>query len=123
MEILNNQNSSIIDNHHNGTVKDFLENHITETSLLSFVSAYFNIYAYNLIKDKLDNAKEMRFLFGEPSFINNFDENKHTPRSFIYNKEIESISMIDNLKMSSIAKECKKWFEKENVQVRSLIEP
>jgi len=43
--------SGIWDNHHRGLVGDFLRGKILEGSDLSFVSAYFTIYAYAALKD------------------------------------------------------------------------
>ena len=60
---------SIRDNFSNGSVGDFLVDHIENNSNLSFVTAYFTIYAYEKLKPQLDNVKSLRLLFGEPRFI------------------------------------------------------
>ncbi len=52
-----------------GTVASFLKEKIRRDSELSFVSAYFTIYAYEALKTELNQAGRLRFLFGEPSFI------------------------------------------------------
>ena len=61
--------SSIRDNHTQGTVGDFLKQAISSNSEVSIVSAYFTIYAYHQLKDNLDAINNLKFLFGEPTFI------------------------------------------------------
>ena len=46
--------SGIWDNHHRGSVGNFIKERIIQGSDLSFVSAYFTIYAYAALKDQLD---------------------------------------------------------------------
>ena len=67
----NNNKSNIRDNYSNGSVGKFLEEHIEKDANLSFVSAYFTIYAYEKLKPQLDHVKSLRLLFGEPRFIKN----------------------------------------------------
>ena len=47
-------NSGIRDNHRRGNVADFLRAKLKTDSRLSVVSAYFTIYAYEALKDRLD---------------------------------------------------------------------
>lgn len=73
--------SNIRDNKTKETsVGAFLEKNIKESSTLSFVSAYFTIYAYKFLKDKLESISSLRFLFGEPNFI--LDPNKSSAKNF-----------------------------------------
>ena len=65
-----------------GTVADFLRDKIQDGSSLSIVSAYFTIYAFNKLRDELTNIKELRFLFGEPSFIGGIDPQKTESKAF-----------------------------------------
>ena len=61
--------SVIIDNYGKGKLHEFLEENLEEGSKVSIVSAYFTIYAYYQMKDKLNAIDELRFLFGEPAYI------------------------------------------------------
>ena len=61
--------SFVIDNKKRGSVGDKLKENILSGSKLSIVSAYFTIYAYKELKDKLDNIESLDFLFGEPTFL------------------------------------------------------
>jgi len=74
--------SSIRDNKNRGAVGQFLKNNIRPDSDLSIVSAYFKIYAYNQLKENLDSIKQLRFLFGEPTFIKAIDPSKTNKRDF-----------------------------------------
>jgi hypothetical protein len=75
--------SGIRDNRPNrGTVASFLKEKIHPGAKLSFVSAYFTIYAYEALKEQLDQAERLRFLFGEPSFIQGIDPEKRQQKSF-----------------------------------------
>src|SRR5438093_6110740 len=69
-------NSGIRDNHGRGLVGDFLQAKIKPGSRLSVVSAYFTIYAYETLKQHLDQIGHLDFLFGEPRFISSLDPEK-----------------------------------------------
>ena len=129
--------SGILDNKDRGNVGDYLKVNIEEGSNLLIISAYFTIYAYNALKDKLDNINELNFLFGEPTFIKNDNIQKY--RSFKVDEvnklrsDIESredtiidynydITLKEKLEQSSIAKECVKWIN-EKVKIKSMIKP
>ena len=75
-------NSGLRDNYSRGNVADFLRTKIREGSLLSVVSAYFTIYAYDALKTSLDRIDHLDFLFGEPSFLGRLDPNKNTGQIF-----------------------------------------
>ena len=57
--------SAIKDNWNRGKVGDFLKDCLKEGTTLSFVSAYFTIYAYDKLKDQLHKIDHLNFLFGE----------------------------------------------------------
>ena len=76
-------NSGIRDNHKRGVVADFLKAKIHSGSRLSVVSAYFTIYAYEALKDRLDQIEHLDFLFGEPRFIASLDPDKTEKKAFI----------------------------------------
>jgi len=74
--------SAIRDNQGRGKVGDFLKDKIQNGSKLSIVSAYFTIYAYERLKDKLHDIEHLNFLFGEPRFVKNIDPSKTDTKSF-----------------------------------------
>ena len=67
------QPHGIKDNHSRAKVADFLTAKLADGSHLSIVSAYFTIYAYEALSQQLDNVDSLRFLFGEPRFIQALD--------------------------------------------------
>jgi superfamily II DNA or RNA helicase len=114
--------SSIRDNRNRGSVGQFLKDNIKPDSDLSIVSAYFTIYAYNQLKVNLDSIKELRFLFGEPTFIKALDPSKINKRDFIIEDDKLVIPMESRLMQKSIAKECSDWIQRK-VEIKSMVKP
>ena len=112
--------SGIWDNHHRGSIGDFLEEKILQGSDLSFVSAYFTIYAYATLKEQLDGIEHLRFLFGEPRFIQSLDPDKTEKKAFRI--EDDTLSLSNRLQQKRVAKECSDWL-KNKVDIRSIIKP
>jgi len=114
--------SSIRDNHSNGTVGDFLKNSIGNNADVSIVSAYFTIYAYHHMKSNLDIINQLRFLFGEPTFIKSMDPDKVNTRDFKIEDDKLVIPIKSRLTQKSIAKECSEWI-KSKAEIRSMVKP
>src|SRR3989442_1657804 len=81
--------SGIRDNHRRGIVADFLKAKIPSGSRLSVVSAYFTIYAYDALREHLDQIDHLDFLFGEPRFIASLDPDKTEK------KEIQMVNLVE----------------------------
>lgn len=109
--------SGIRDNHTRGTTGDFLREKIQNGSKLSIVSAYFTIYAYEALKDKLDNIENLQFLFGEPRFVKSLDPDKTDKKA--YNLEDNSMALANRLSQRRAAKECMDWISSK-VEIRSI---
>ena len=91
--------SSIKDNHKRGSVGQFLRETIKPASALSFVSAYFTIYAHKHLKKELDSIAHLRFLFGEPTFIQSLDPEHGNQRDFtIADNEISLAKRLEQKK-------------------------
>ena len=99
----NNIMSGIRDNHKRGIVGDFLKSHIRDSSALSFVSAFFTIYAYDQLRDWLEKIDHMRFLFGEPRFVRALDPDKSETKSFVI--ESDGLKLANTLQQKTVAKE------------------
>jgi SNF2 family DNA or RNA helicase len=112
--------SGIWDNHHRGSIGDFLKEKILPSSNLSFVSAYFTIYAYAALKNQLDQIDHLRFLFGEPQFIKLLDPDRTEKKAFRI--EDEALSLANRLEQKRVAKECSDWL-KNKVEIKSIIKP
>ncbi|KAA3619696.1 MAG: ATP-dependent helicase [Calditrichaeota bacterium] len=113
----NNILTGIRDNHNRGKVGDFLNEKIKSGSKLSVVSAFFTIYAYAHLKEKLDEIDSMDFLFGEPKFVSAIDPEKTDSKSFHINNE--EINLSKKLEQKRIARECANWIAKK-VNIRSI---
>ena len=111
------QMSGIRDNHHRGTVGDFLKAKIQNGSSLSIVSAYFTIYAFEAMKTSLVDIKDLRFLFGEPRFVKSLDPERTDKKAFKI--EDEGLQLQNRLEQKRVAKECAEWIKKK-VQIRSI---
>lgn len=109
--------SGILDNHNRGKVADFLSEKISSGADLSVVSAYFTIYAYEALANKLDSIGSLRFLFGEPRFIASLDPERTDKKSFKI--EDEGLALANRLQQKEIAKRCAEWI-KHKVEIRSI---
>ncbi len=114
--------SAILDNDEHGTVADFLKESITPNSALSFVSAYFTIYAYQGLRERLDSIDRLRFLFGEPTFIKALDPDKVSPREFHIEDNGLSIPLECRLSQKSVARDCAAWLN-DKADIRSMVKP
>jgi len=112
--------TGIRDNHKRGNVGEFLRNNIKDGSKLSFVSAYFTIYAYHKLKSELDSVDKLRFLFGEPSFVRSLDPEKTEKKSF--DIEDAKLQLANRLEQKQVAKDCAAWIQ-QKVDVRSVKRP
>jgi hypothetical protein len=112
-----NNSSGIRDNHNRGSVADFLKAKIKEGSRLSVVSAYFTIYAYDALKEHLDQIEHCDFLFGEPRFINSLDPEKTEKKAFIL--DASGLQLANRLEQKRVARECAEWI-RQKVDIRSI---
>lgn len=109
--------SGIRDNYKRGSVADFLLEKVQEGSQLSIVSAYFTIYAYEALKNKLDAIDHLRFLFGEPRFVRSLDPEKTDKKA--YKIEDDGLKLGNRLEQRRVARECADWIDKK-VDIRSV---
>ena len=116
---MSNLKSGIRDNLRRGNVYEFLEQEIKNGSILSIVSAYFTIYAFEALQKPLNEIDNLRFLFGDPDFIKNLDPNNTDKKAF----EITDTGLELNkqLQQKPIAKACAEWI-REKVEIRSTRE-
>ncbi len=115
-------NSSIKDNHKRAAVGEFLINNIKPGTEFSIVSAYFTIYAYNHLKEQLESANHLNFLFGEPTFIKSADPNKTNKKDFKIEDDKLVIPIENRLTQKAIARDCSEWI-KNKVAIKSLVKP
>lgn len=113
--------SDIRDNHSYGKVGDFLKEEIKPNSIVSIVSAYFTIYAYLHLKSQFESVQKLRFLFGEPTFLDIKPE-KGLTRQFNISDSNFVININERLSQKKAAKECAEWID-HKVEVRSMVKP
>jgi len=109
--------SSIRDNQGRGKVGDFLKDNIKINSKLSIVSAYFTIYAYEQLKEKLKDIDHLNFLFGAPRFVKRLDPDRTDKKAFKI--EDEKLALSNRLQQKLIAKECADWID-HKVDIKSI---
>ena len=116
------KNPKIIDNKANNSVYKELRENIQKGSELSVISGYFTIYAYYEMKNELDKIKDMRFIFTQPSFLENDD--KEVKEFFINNENNifgnhYEIKLRNEMTQGPIARQCSNWIQ-EKVDVKSF---
>ena len=109
----------IIDNI-NKTLKDDMIATLCTGSKVSIAASSFSIYAFQELKEKLEDISELRFIFTSPSFITEkTDKQKrefYIPRlnreKDLYGSEFE-IKLRNELSLKAVAKECAEWIRKK----------
>ena len=113
----------------NNKVVDNLRVTIGEGTKVSIAAACFSIYAFNELKEQLQDIDELRFIFTAPSFVQE-RESKQRREFFIprinrertlYGSEFE-VRLRNQLTQKAIAIECAKWI-KEKVKFKSNTTP
>lgn len=107
----------IIDNKQSGIVGDILKENIEQGSKISIAAAHFTLYAFVELKKELSHIDEFRFIFTEPSFVE--DSNGHNEVS-LYGVREEQTYKAD-LTQSYLAKELTKWLKKK-AQFKSVVD-
>ena len=99
---------------------DDLKKEIGPGSKIKIVASYFSIYAFEALKEELNNIEELQFIFPNPTFINEGVKDKlkkekreyyipkHLRENSLYGTEFE-IRLKNQLTQKIIAKECAEW--------------
>ncbi len=111
--------SGIRDNLRRGTVYEFLAQEIKNGSVLSIVSAYFTINAFEALQKPLNEIENLRFLFGDPDFIKSLDPANTEKKAFRITDT--GLELHKQLQQKPIAKACAEWI-REKVEIRSTRE-
>ena len=110
-KVINNISERVIDD---------LQMKLSIKSTVSVAAASFSIYAYEALKDELENVDELRFIFTSPTFIK--DKAKKEKREFfipklnrernLYGSDFE-VKLRNKLEQKAIAKECADWIRRK----------
>ena len=106
----------------NITLKDDLATEIKQGSKISIAAAYFSIYAFQELKNELNDIDELRFIFTSPTFVTEKAEKEkrefYIPRlnreKSLYGTEFE-VKLRNELTQKAIAKECAEWIKQKVV--------
>ena len=101
-------------------VRDDLEKKIKSGSKVSIAAACFSIYAYQALKESLENCDEFRFIFSSPTFIaektpkerKEFYIHRLNREKSLYGTEFE-VRLRNELKQKAVARECAEWMRKK----------
>lgn len=104
----------------NQKVVDDLRVYLKKGSKLSIASACFSIYAFEELKEQLQNIEELRFIFTAPSFVKEKEAKQR--REFyipkldreraLYGSEFE-VKLRNKMTQKAIAIECADWIRKK----------
>ena len=107
------------DNKNRRVVED-LKSLLSSRPKVAIAAASFSIYAFEALKDELENVEELRFIFTSPTFIR--EKQKKEKREFfipklnrernLYGSEFE-IKLRNQLSQKAIAKECAEWIRRK----------
>jgi hypothetical protein len=111
------QESAIRGNRLRGSVGDFLREKIQPGASLSFVSAFFTVYAHAALSERLDDVEKLRFLFGEPRFVRSIDPDRTESR--VFRIEEDDLVLANKLQQRYVARACADWIT-ERVEIRSV---
>ena len=99
---------------------DDLKIEINKNSRVSIAASYFSIYAFEELKEELNDIEELKFIFTSPTFIK--DGIKKEKREFhipmnnkeksIYGNSFE-VKLKNELSQKAIAKECSEWIKQK----------
>jgi phosphatidylserine/phosphatidylglycerophosphate/cardiolipin synthase-like enzyme len=100
------------------TVADHLRHNLRSADAFDLASAYFTIYGYQLLADELDKVGGVRFLFGDPTSVEDLDPTPSAAKSF----ELTERGLEPNhtLQQKALAKRCADWIAKDTIKVRSI---
>ena len=105
----------------NSRVIDDLRQTVTRGSKIEIAAASFSIYAYEVLKEELEQIDELRFIFTSPTFIKAKNESKEKREFYIpklhrernlYGSDFE-IKLRNELSQKAIARECADWIRRK----------
>lgn len=127
----------MLDNKRTGTVSDELKDSLKKGSKMSVISAYFTIFAYEELKKELGRIDKMRFIFTEPSYVENDSETYrqyYIDRTEMGGQTIGDLATVlltgsryeiklrNEMRQAAIAKECADWITNK-AEMKSLRRP
>ena len=96
---------------------DKLRSRLRPCDRLSIISSYFTVFAYGELKDELSHIEDLRFIFDEPTFVQQMSDLKD-PREFVISQRGRErgiggtgleLTLRNNLNQRALAHECAEW--------------
>ena len=100
------------------TLGGWLHDSIQQDDDLRIVSAYFTIYGYAALRERLEAAASTRFLFGDPSCVGNVDPAPEQEKTFLLTEG--GVQAGAQLTQKWAARECETWVKKDSTQIRTM---
>ena len=97
---------------------DYLRAKFNKAKTLRVVSAYFNIYGYEALRDQLKKVERVRFLYGEPTSADNVDPRNNEYKAYLIHEK--HLVPSQTLRQKQLAADCQDWLKKNSVEVRSI---
>ena len=107
----------VLDNR-DATVADYLNARLPGAARFSVVSAYFSVYGYELLADALDRVGRTRFLFGDPSSVDDLTPGDAEAKGFQLTER--GLAPQQALTQKALAQRCEAWVKQRTVGVRSM---
>ena len=120
----------ILDNTEGKRLGDSLRANLDDEAKLSIISAHFSLFAFGELREELERLDSVRFLFSEPTFIQDMGRVAGAPESDIAQRaqgEREKaladsaleLSLHNKLNQRALARACASWL-REKVTLRSV---
>ena len=107
----------ILDNQ-TATVAGHLRRNLHDANAFNLASAYFTIYGYELLAEELNKVGCVRFLFGDPTSVEDIDPSPNEPKSFELTEQ--GLEPNHTLQQKALAKQCADWVKQDTVTIRSI---
>lgn len=109
----------LVDNKGNNTLVQTLKEEIQKGSKIAVASAYFSMYALNELKKEFNKIKEFRFLYTQPTFYNQKQDENYQYNIFINKENYPTfdgndfeIPLRNKMLSKSIANKTAQWIKK-----------
>ena len=114
----------VIINNQNKLLGNDIKRELNDKSKLKIIASCFSIYAFDALKEELENIEDLQFIFSSPTFIEEkiSDKIKKESREFYIPHEIREsklygtpfeVRLRNKLTQKAIAKECAEWIKKK----------
>lgn len=107
----------LIDNNSAHGLGDALRDILDAKSRMAVIASYFTIFGYSKLRDVLQDVQAFRFIFDEPTFIKQMNQEKE-PREFVLSRKAREhgiggvgleLTLRNGLTQQALADDCAAW--------------